>query len=119
VSDPLLILSTSKAAAESLSAELGKLPPPAAPAAGKDAANAAGTLEGAVWRFDPDALLTWLNRLGSLSPDQSDGDTEKADMVFRWLKPFHVMEGRLYQEEKSGQWRTRLDWEMADVVKFD
>jgi hypothetical protein len=107
VSDPLLVLSTSKAAAESLAAELSK--PPTTTAA----------VDGAIWRFDPDALLTWIHKTGSLTPDQSLGESEKAQMFFRWLKPFHVLQGRLYQEEKTGQWRTTLHWEMADVVKFD
>lgn len=105
VSDKMLVLSTSKDAAESLAANIAK--PPAADAA----------VDGAVWRFNPDALLTYLNKLGTVAPGNTPEHNEQAQMILKWLKPFHAMQGRLYQE--NGQWRTSFHWEMSDVVKFD
>ena len=54
-------------------------------------------------------------RVGELSALTRGGPA--ADGLMKWLKPFHAMQGHVFQEK--GEWRWTLDWEMKDVVKFD
>jgi hypothetical protein len=103
ISDKLLVLSTSKDAAESVAAELAK---PAGP-----------PLEGAVWKLDLAAAADWLAKASALSPSATPEQTKELQQTLKWIKPFHAMRGHLTQDK--GQWRFDLHWEMTDVVKFD
>jgi hypothetical protein len=104
VSDKLLVLSTSKDAAEAFAADLSK------PAAG-------GAVEGAVWRIDPSAVAEWVGKASALNPNATPEKTKELTQVLNWLKPFRVMQGRVYEDK--GQWKMSLDWDVSDVVKFD
>lgn len=103
ISDKLLILSSSKAAAQSIAEDLAK--PPGAP------------LQGALWKLDLGAAADWIGKASALSPSTTAEQAKQLQQTLKWLKPFHAMQGRIAQDK--GQWRFHLDWEITDVVKFD
>lgn len=103
ISDKLLVLSTSKDAAESFAADLAR--------------PAAITVDGAVWKLDFGGAADWFAKASALNPSGTPEQTKNVQQALTWLKPFHVMQGRITQEK--GQWRMKFDWEMTDVVKFD
>ncbi len=103
ISDQLLVLSTSRPAAEGFAAEL--------------AAPAGEPVEGAVWRLDLGAAAEWVAKASALNPSTTPEKAKEMQQALRWIKPFHALEGHVTQEK--GQWRVSLDWEMTDVVKFD
>jgi hypothetical protein len=103
ISDKLLILSSSKEAAQSFAADLAK--PPGTP------------LEGALWKLDVGAAADWFGKASALSPSTTAEQAKELQQTLKWFKPFHAMQGRMAQEK--GQWRFNLDWEITDVVKFD
>jgi hypothetical protein len=104
VSDKLLVLSTSKDAAENFAADLAK------PAAGT-------VMEGALWRIDPSAVAEWIGKAAALNPQTTPEEAKEIKQTLTWLKPFRVMQGRIYEDK--GQWKMSLDWDMADIEKFD
>jgi hypothetical protein len=103
ISDRLLVLSTSKDAAEGFAADLAK--------------PSDKTIEGAVWKLDLGAAADWIAKASTLNPGATPEQAKAMQQGLKWIKPFHAMEGRIFQEK--GQWRVTLDWEMTDVVKFD
>jgi hypothetical protein len=103
ISDKLLVLSTSKDAAQSIAADLAK--PPGAP------------LDGALWKLDLGAAAEWIGKASALNPSTTAEKAKELQQTLKWLKPFHAMQGRISQEK--GEWRFKLDWEIMDVVKFD
>lgn len=103
ISDKLLVLSTSKNAAESFAADLSK------PVEKK--------VEGAVWKLDLGAAADWIAKASALAPTQTPEKAKALQQSLKWIKPFHAMDGHLFQEK--GQWRGTLNWEITDVVKFD
>jgi hypothetical protein len=103
INDKLLVLSTSRDAAEAFAADLAKPDGPA--------------LDGAVWKLDVGAAAEWLSKASALNPNTTPEQTKELQQALKWAKPFHAMQGRISQEK--GQWRYTIDWEMADVVKFD
>ncbi|HSI62730.1 MAG TPA: hypothetical protein VLE43_06415 [Candidatus Saccharimonadia bacterium] len=103
INDKMLVLSTSKTAAESFTAEL------ATPAASK--------IEGCVWRLDLSALADFANDAVALSPTQTPEQIKEARQGLKWIQPFHALQGHVYQEK--GQPRITLKWELSDIVSFD
>ncbi len=103
ISDKLLVLSTSKDAAEAFAAEVSK------PNDKK--------LTGAVWKFDLAAVADWIAKASTLNPAATPEQTKDLKQGLKWIKPFHAMDGRFYQDK--GEWRIDLNWEISDIVKFD
>jgi hypothetical protein len=103
ISDKLLVLSSSRDAAQSFTADLAK---PAGP-----------PIEGALWKLDLGTAADWIGKASALSPSTTPEQAKDLQQTLKWLKPFHAMQGRIAQEK--GQWRFKLDWEITDVVKFD
>jgi hypothetical protein len=104
ISDKLLVLSTSREAAEAFNADLAK---PAGP-----------LLEGAVWKLDLEAAAAWAPQAYALlNPSATPEQAKQLQQALKWIKPFHAMHGRITQEK--GQWRFNVDWEITDIVKFD
>lgn len=103
ITDQRLILSTSKLAAETFAADLAKPP--------------SRQVEGCIWRLDLGALADFTASAAAMSPTQTAEQTKELKQAMKWLKPFHVMEGHLFQQD--GQWRGTMKWEITDVVKFD
>lgn len=103
ISDKLLVLSTSKDAAEAFAVDIAK--PVEKP------------VDGAVWKLDLGAAANWIAKASALNPSATPEQTKEMQQGLKWIKPFHAMKGRIFQEK--GQWRLTLDWEMSDVVKFD
>ncbi|MFZ4595860.1 MAG: hypothetical protein ACOYOF_16495 [Verrucomicrobiaceae bacterium] len=96
-----LILSTSKAAAQSVATEL--------------ATPSAKNVDGLVWKLDPGVAAELLT--SSAAPSQTPEQAKELKQTLKWIKPFHAATGRIY--EQSGQWHSTLKWEITDVVKFD
>ena len=96
-----LILSTSKAAAQSVATEL--------------ATPSAKNVDGLVWKLDPGVAAELLTSSAALS--QTPEQAKELKQTLKWIKPFHAATGRIY--EQSGQWHSTLKWEITDVVKFD
>lgn len=103
VNDHVLMLSTSKNAVESIAAELAN-PAPAA-------------VDGMVWRFDPGLLMEYLVTVSKLAPNQKPGADKEIKQVTKWAKPFHAMQGRMFEE--GGAPRTSFTWEITDLISFD
>jgi hypothetical protein len=103
VSDKLLVLSSSKEAAESMAEELTK-----SPATSNDCL---------VMRLDPAAAAEWVAKASALNPTSTPEKAKELQQTLKWLKPFHAFQGRVSQEK--GQWRFNFDWEITDLVKFD
>lgn len=103
INDKLLILSSSKDAAESFAGELSK------PATEK--------ISGLYWKFDISVLSDLVSNAAKLAPAENPEQAREIKDNLKWLKPFKAMQGRIYQDK--GQWRTTLDWEILDVVTFD
>jgi len=103
VNDKLLVLSTSKEAAESFAGELSK--------------PATKSVTGVIWKFDVGALADYAVNVSTISPTQTPEQAAQMKENIKWVKPFHAMQGAL--TEKNGQWHTTLDWEIKDVVSFD
>jgi hypothetical protein len=103
INDKLLVLSTSKEAAEAFAADLAK--------------PDGSAREGAVWRLDVGAAADWLGKASALNPSTTPEQAKELQQALKWAKPFHAMQGRI--NEENGQWRYTIDWEITDVVKFD
>jgi hypothetical protein len=103
INDKLLVLSTSKAAAEAFTADLGK-------PSGK-------ALEGCVWRLDISALGDWASQVVALSPTQTPEQIKEARQNLKWIQPFHALQAHIFEEKN--QPRVSLKWELSDVVSFD
>ena len=103
ISDKMLVMSTSKTAAESFIAELAK------PSATK--------VEGCVWRLDLSALAEFASDGVALSPTQTPEQIKEARQNLKWIQPFHALQGHVYQEK--GLPRATLKWELSDIVSFD
>jgi hypothetical protein len=103
INDKLLILSSSKDAAESYAGELSK------PATEK--------INGLYWKFDVSVLSDLVGSAAKLAPAESPEKAKEIKDNLKWLKPFKAMQGHTYQDQ--GKWRTTLDWEILDVVSFD
>jgi hypothetical protein len=103
ISDRMLVMSTSKAAADTFSAEL--------------TTPAATTVEGCVWRLDLNALADFANDAVGLSPTQTPEQVKEARQNLKWIQPFHALQGHVYQEK--GQPRISLKWDLSDIVSFD
>lgn len=104
INDKLLVMSTSKAAADSFAAELAK------PSSEKP-------VEGCVWRLDISALGDWASQVAALSPTQTPEQIKEARQNMKWIQPFHALQVHLFEEK--GQPRVSLKWELSDVVSFD
>lgn len=70
-----------------------------------------------MWKLDLGAVANWVTKASTLNPAATPEQTKDMQQGMKWIKPFHAMEGRIFQEK--GQWRITVDWEMTDVVKFD
>ncbi|RBP37295.1 hypothetical protein DES53_11433 [Roseimicrobium gellanilyticum] len=103
INDKLLVVSTSKPAAESLTADLAK--------------PAAKVVEGCVWRLDISALADWIADASALSPTQTPEQIKEVRQNLKWVQPFHALQGHIFQEKD--QPRVSLKWELSDVVSFD
>lgn len=103
INDKLLILSSSKDAAESFAGELSK------PSSEK--------ITGLYWKFDISVLTELADSVAKLAPKEKPEQAKEIKDNLKWLKPFKAMQGHSYQDK--GQWRTTLDWEILDVVSFD
>jgi len=103
INDKLLILSTSKEAAESFAGEIAK----AAPA--KDS--------GLVWKLDLAALSDFVISASKVSPMQTPEQAKALKDNLKWIRPFRALQGHSYIEK--GQLRSSLRWEITDVVSFD
>lgn len=103
ISDKLLVVSSSRPAAEAFSADLAK--------------PAATTVEGCVWRLDLSALATFVTSVAALEPSSSSADIEEMKQVMKFLQPFQAMQGHMFEEK--GQPRFSLKWKLGDVVSFD
>ncbi|CAN5858995.1 hypothetical protein BH11VER1_BH11VER1_25030 [soil metagenome] len=103
INDKLLILSSSKDAAEGFAGELSK------PSTEK--------ITGLYWRFDVSVLTELVASAAKLAPNQKPEQAKEIKDNLKWLKPFKAMQGHTFQDK--GQWRTTLDWEILDVVSFD
>lgn len=103
INDKVLLLSTSKDAAESFAGELAK--------------SAPSTMNGMVWRIDLGALVEWGASAAQMAPKQSSKDEAEMKQVLKWVKPFHAMQGRVFRED--GIPRQSFSWEITDLVSFD
>ena len=103
INDKLLVLSTSKPAAEAFAAGLAK------PSDTK--------IEGCVWRFDASALATFVSDTATLNPTQTPEQIKELKQNLKWVQPFHALEGHIFEEK--GQPRVSLKWEISDLVSFD
>lgn len=103
INDKLLLLSSSKDAAESFAGELSK------PTSEKTT--------GLYWKFDVSVLSELIGNAAKLAPAEKPEQAKEIKDNLKWLKPFKAMQGHTYQDK--GQWRTTLDWEILDVVSFD
>jgi hypothetical protein len=103
VNDHVLMISTSKNAVESIAAELNT-PAPAA-------------VDGMIWRFDPGLLMEYLVSVSKLAPNQKPGADKEMRQITKWSKPFHAMQGRMFEE--GGVPRTSFTWEITDLISFD
>jgi hypothetical protein len=103
INDKILLLGTSKDNNEALAAELAK--------------PASVAIDGLVWRFDPAALVDAGLGYAKLAKQTSPKDQKDMKQVQKWIKPFHAMQGRVFQE--GGVPRTSLTWEITDLVSFD
>lgn len=103
ISDKLLVLSTSKAAAESFTAELAQPP--------------AKAVDGCVWRLDLSALADFASDGVALSPTQTPEQIKEARQNLKWIQPLRALQGHIYQEK--GQPRFSMKWQLSDIVSFD
>jgi hypothetical protein len=104
VNDHVLMLSSSKDAVESIAAELQK--PAGQP-----------PVSGLVWRFDPGALMDYVVSFSQLAPNQTPANKREMKQITKWAKPFHAMQGHLFQEGDTP--RISFTWEISDLVSFD
>jgi hypothetical protein len=103
INDKLLVVSTSKPAAESIIGDLAT--PPAKP------------LEGLVWRLDLSAIAEWASDAAALSPTQTPEQIKEARQNLKWVQALRALRGHVYQEKD--QPRISLKWELSDIVSFD
>lgn len=103
ISDKLLVVSTSKPAAESFIGELAT--PPAQP------------LEGCVWRLDLSAIAEWASEAAALAPTKSPEEIKEARQNLKWVQALRALRGHVYQEKDLP--RLSLKWELSDIVSFD
>ncbi len=103
VNDHVLMLSSSKDAVESIAAELQK--------------PVGQTVDGLVWRFDPGALMEYIVSFSQLAPNQTPANKREMKQITKWAKPFHAMQGHLFQEGDTP--RISFTWEISDLVSFD
>lgn len=103
VNDRVLLLSSSKEAAEAFAGELAQ--------------PASKTVDGCVWRLDLGALAEYASEASVLSPTQTPEKTREMKENLKWVKPFGPMTGRIYEE--NGVTRNTLNWTISDVVSFD
>ena len=103
INDKLLLMSTSKDCAEGFAGEIAK--------------GNGISADGLVWRFDLGALIDFGIGLAKLDPKTSAKDQSEMKQVQKWTKPFHAMQGRLFQE--GGVPRGSFSWEITDLVSFD
>lgn len=104
VSDQLLMIGTSKDAAEAIAGELAK---GAAPKA----------VDGLVWRLDPGLLVEYIASLQKMSPTRNPSDERDMKQILKWAKPFHAMQAHCFEENNAP--RTSFTWEITDLVSFD
>lgn len=103
INDKLLIVSSSKDAADAFAAEM------ATPISGKT--------EGLLWKFDIAAVTEFAVSVNKLSPSSTPEQRKQIKQMLRWLKPFGIMRGNTFQE--NGQWRSSFTWDIKDVLSFD
>jgi len=103
INDQVLMISSSKDAVENFAAELSKPP--------------LNSQDGLVWHADPAALVEYLVQLSKFAPDQKPGADKEIRQILKWTKPFHAMEGRMFQEGSTP--RMSFTWEISDLVSFD
>lgn len=103
ISDKLLVLSSSKDAAEAFAAEIAKPSDP--------------KLTGAAWKFDLSTAADWIAKASTLNTSTTPDKAKEVQQGLKWIRPFHAMEGRIYQDK--GEWQIKLDWKITDIVKFD
>lgn len=103
INDKLLLISSSKDAAEGYAGELSKAAPQ--------------KMQGLYWKFDASVLSELISNAAALTPTEKPEKAKELKDNLKWLKPFKAMQGHTYQDQ--GKWRTTLDWEILDVVSFD
>lgn len=103
INDRMLLLSSSKDAAENYAGELGR--------------TTESKIDGFIWKLDIGALSDLISSAAAITPMEKPEQAKALKDNLKWLKPFHAMQGHTYQDK--GQWRTTLDWEIRDVVSFD
>lgn len=103
VNDKVLLLSTSKEAAEAFAGELNQ--------------PATKTVDGCVWKLDVGALADYLAVASTLSPTQTPEKAKELKENLKWVKPFGALDGRIFEE--NGVTRNSLHWAISDVVSFD
>ncbi len=103
INDKLLILSTSKDAAETFASDLAKAVP--------------AKEDGLVWKLDFAALSDFIISASKVSPMQTPEQAKALKDNLKWLRPFRALQGHSFSEK--GQPRTSLSWEITDVVSFD
>jgi hypothetical protein len=103
INDKVLILSTSKEAAESFALDIST--PVATP------------VDGLLWKFDLSALTDFMSSAASIAPNQTPDQVKQMKETLKWMKPFKAMQGRAYLD--GTQWRSTFKWEITDLVSFD
>jgi hypothetical protein len=100
LNDSLLMLSTSKTAAEAYAAELAKLTTP--------------TSDGFVLSTNPSALIRYIIQTGELFvSDPKPAQKEAFQEAIKWTKPFHRLRTRFFEE--SGLPRCSFSWVINDL----
>jgi hypothetical protein len=103
INDKVLLLSTSKDCAESFAGDLAKPAP--------------SSVDGLVWKIDISAIMDWTVSAAKLTPTQTPENQKEMKQVLKWTKPFHAMNGRVFQENSVP--RQSFAWEITDLVSFD
>ncbi len=103
INDKILILSTSREAADTFSAELAK--------------PSTSTIDGVYGKLDVGSIADYAVKVAEKAPGSNPEKVKEAKQNMKWIKPFRVAKFRAYLD--NGHWRSTLDWEITDVVSFD
>ena len=100
VNDSLLMLSTSKNAAEAYAAELAQADP--------------APTNGFIWTANPGRFLQYAIQTGELfAPNVKPEQKEASRQILRWSKPFQRMRSRCFEENQIA--RRSFSWELSDL----
>lgn len=104
ISDKHLILGFSRTAAEEIATTISSN-------------SATPALDGCLWKVDVSKIIGFTEENAANLPNQTPEQLAELKQNLQWVKPFKLLEGRIYQQD--GTWHRTFEWDIEDIVSFD